>query len=153
MIYDDLLEEARNEGLIVKEKPLHARDGLINGRRIAIRQNIPQVQKVCALAEEIGHYKRNVGDITNQSLAANRKQERSGRLWAYERLIGLRGIISGYNARCQNRYELARHLGITEEYLQEAIDCYHAKYGLYVEIDNYIIIFEPGLRVLEKFCF
>lgn len=56
--YEDLLEEAQNEGLIVKEKPLIARDGLINGRRVAIRQNIPLVQKICALAEEIGHYKK-----------------------------------------------------------------------------------------------
>lgn len=150
MNYEDLLEEAHREGLIVKEKPLAARDGLINGRRIAIRQNIPQVQKACALAEEIGHYKRNVGDITDQSKVSNRKQEQLGRLWAYNRLVGLYGIISGYHARCQNRYELAKHLGITEEYLQEAINCYHAKYGVFVELSNYIIIFEPSLQVLEK---
>lgn len=151
MNYEDLLEEARNEGLIVKEKPLIARDGLISGRRVAIRQSISSAQKACALAEEIGHHKRNAGDITNQSLASNRKQERSGRLWAYNQLVGLHGIINGYKARCQNRYELAKHLGITEEYLQEAIDCYHMKYGIYVEVSNYMIIFEPSLMVFEKF--
>lgn len=151
MTYEDLLEEARKEGLIVKEKPLTARDGLINGRRVAIRGNIPTVQKACVLAEELGHYKRNVGDITNQASVSNRKQEHSGRLWSYNRLVGLHGIISGYNARCQSRYDLAKHLGITEEYLQEAIDCYHAKYGVFVETGNYIIIFEPNLRVMEKF--
>ncbi|MGL5434676.1 MAG: hypothetical protein ACRDBO_04645 [Lachnospiraceae bacterium] len=150
MIYEDLLEEARNEGLIVREKPLAARDGLISGRRIAIRRDIPSVQKACALAEEIGHHKRNVGDITDQSVIANCKQEHLGRLWAYNRLVGLQGIISGYKARCQNRYELAKHLGITEEYLQEAIDCYHMKYGVLVEVGDYIIIFEPSLRVMQK---
>ncbi len=150
MLYEELLEEARREGLIVKEKPLASRDGLINGRRVAIRQNIPSVQKACALAEEIGHHKRNAGDITDQTICANRKQELRGRLWAYERLIGLSGIISGYQARCQNRYELAQYLGITEEYLQEAVDYYHTKYGSFVEVNNYIIMFEPGLRIMEK---
>jgi hypothetical protein len=150
LTYDELMEEAQREGLIVKEKPLIARDGLISGRRVAIRENIPSVQKACALAEEIGHYKRNAGDITNQAITSNRKQERSGRLWAYEHLVGLSGIISGYQARCQNRYELANYLGITEEYLQEAIDCYHTKYGTFVEVGKYIILFEPSLEIREK---
>ena len=38
---------------------------------------------------------------------------------------------------------MAEYLDVTEEYLEEAIDCYKAKYGLYVSIDNYIIYFEP----------
>lgn len=32
---------------------------------------------------------------------------------------------------------------MTEEYLEETIDCYKAKYGLYASVDNYIIYFEP----------
>lgn len=150
MTYEDLLDQAREEGLLVKEKPLAARDGQISGRRIAIRDKLLLVQKTCVLAEEIGHYKQNAGDITDQSLAANRRQEHSGRLWAYNRLIGLHGIVDGCNAGCQNRYELANYLNITEEFVQEALDCYRAKYGVFAEAGDYIIMFEPNLRVLKK---
>ena len=45
MTYDELLMEADNNGLIVKEAPLQASDGRIKGRRIAIRQNIPTLRK------------------------------------------------------------------------------------------------------------
>ena len=32
---------------------------------------------------------------------------------------------------------------ITEEYLKEAMQCYHAKYGVYTVVDNYVIYFKP----------
>lgn len=152
MSYEELLEEAHENGLIVKEKPLDARDGLINGRRIAIRKDIPTLaHKACTLAEEIGHHKMTAGDILEQSSTSNRKQECAARLWGYNRMIGLHGIISGYRAGCQNRYELAKHLTVTEKFLQDALECYRSKYGVFAEIDNYIIIFEPSLSVYEKF--
>jgi len=149
--YEELLKEAHNEGLIVKEKPLVSRDGLINGKRIAIRMNIPTLaQKACTLAEEIGHHKMTAGDILEQSSVSDQKQEYIARLWSYNRMIGLQGIISGYKANCQNRYELAEFLNVTEEFLQEALDCYCSKYGAFAELDNYVIIFQPNLSVVEK---
>ncbi len=152
MGYYDLLKEADNAGLLVKEKPLQAHDGLISGCRIAIRKDIPtQVQKATVLAEELGHYHTTTGNILDQTDISNRKQERHARIWAYDKLIGLSGIISGFEAGCQNRYELAEHLGVTEEFLQEAIDCYTAKYGVCVQIENYVIMFTPGLGVMKRF--
>lgn len=149
--YDELLIEAEEAGLIVKEKPLHVNDGRIKGKKVAIRQDIPTLaQKSCVLAEEIGHYHTAVGDILDQINAANQKQKRSGRLWAYDKLIGLSGIIQGHRAQCRNRHELAECLGVTEEFLQEALDCYRQKYGIMAEIDGYIIMFEPALAVIEK---
>ena len=32
---------------------------------------------------------------------------------------------------------------LTEEYLKEAIQGYHSKYGVYAVVDNYVIYFEP----------
>lgn len=152
MTYDELLIEADDNGLIVKEKQLKFYDGRIKGRKIAIRQNIPTLKKkVCVLAEEIGHFHTNTMDILDQEQVINRKLERAGRMWAYDKLIGLSGIIQGYRARCQNRHELAECLGVTEEFLQEALECYKEKYGITVMIDGYTIMFEPALAVLEKF--
>jgi hypothetical protein len=151
LTYDELLIEAGNAGLLVKEKPLKFYDGRIKGRKIAIRQNIPTLtEKACVLAEEMGHYCTNTMDILDQKQVINRKLERAGRLWAYDKLIGLSGIIQGYRAQCRNRHELAECLGVTEDFLQEALDCYKEKYGLMTELDGYLIIFEPALSVIEK---
>lgn len=149
MDYESLLIEAEKENLIVKEKPLKANDGRIKGNRIAIRKDIPTLaEKACVLAEEIGHYKTTAGDILCQEGVGEKKQEKAARLWAYNRLVGLRGIIDGFTHGCRNRTELAEYLGVTEAFLQNAVDCYRRKYGTYVSVDNYIIYFEPSLAVL-----
>ena len=103
------------------------------------------------LAEELGHHYTTVGNILDQSDPGAMKQERKARLWAYNKLIGLSGIIQGYKAHCRNRYDLAKYLDVTEEFLDEALACYRNKYGTSVELDGYLIVFEPSLAVLEKF--
>ena len=144
MNYEQLLTAADQEGLLVKEQPLTGHDGLIRGSRIAIRKDIEtQAEKSCVLAEEIGHYRTSFGNILDQSKVESRKQEYRARLYGYNLKIGLAGLIRAYEARCRDRYEMAEYLDVTEEYLEEAIDCYKAKYGLYASVDNYIIYFEP----------
>ena len=152
MTYESLLDAADQEGLLVKEKPLCENDGLIRGNRIAIRKDIQtQTQKACVLAEELGHHYTTVGDILDQSDPAARKQELRARLWAYDKMIGLSGIVHGFRSHCRNRHELADCLHVSEEFLQEAIDCYREKYGCSVELDGYLILFDPSLAVIEKF--
>ena len=152
--YEELLIEADTEGLIVKEKPLNLYDGRIIGRNIAIRRNIPTLKKkACVLAEEIGHYHTATTNILDQTESVNRKLERAGRLWAYDKQVGLSGIIRGYRAQCRNRHELAEYLGVTEAFLQDAINCYKEKYGIKAEADGCIIMFEPYLAVIEKIVF
>ena len=149
MHYETLLIEAEKDSLIVKEKPLQANDGRIKGNRVAIRKNIPTLtEKACVLAEELGHHKTTAGNIIRQETVSEKKQENAARIWAYNRLIGLRGIIDGFTHGCRNRAELAEYLGVTEAFLQNAIDCYKRKYGLCVTVDNYVIYFEPALAVL-----
>ena len=64
MNYEALLNEAHQEGLIVKEKPLKYNNGRIKGKRIAIRQDIAtNTEKTCVLAEELGHHHTSVGNI------------------------------------------------------------------------------------------
>ena len=149
--YEELLIKADNAGLIVKEKNLVYNDGRLRGKCIAIRKNIPTlVKKACVLAEEIGHYHTTEIDILDQSSVANKKLERAGRVWAYDKQIGLLGIIQGYRARCQNLHELAEYLEVTEDFLLEALKCYKEKHGIMAKIDGYTIIFEPSLAVVES---
>ena len=108
-----------------------------------------QAEKACVLAEELGHYYTAVGDILDQSSTTNRKQELRGRIIAYNRLVGLRGIIEAYNHHCQDISETAEYLGVTEEFLNDTLTYYKNKYGMYTTVDNYTVIFEPSIAVLE----
>ena len=67
MNYNDLLIEVEHHDIIVKEKPLKAYDGRIKGNKIFIRSNLKETQKVCVLAEELGHHHTTVGNILDQS--------------------------------------------------------------------------------------
>ena len=148
--YEMLLDQAESRGLSVKEKPLQYKDGRIRGNRILSRSTIEtRCQKAAVLCEEIGHYETAVGNILDQSITANRKQELRGRIWAYNRLIGLTGIIRAYKMGCRNRYEMAECLDVPEDTLQEALNYYHARYGVCTQVDNYVIYFEPALGVME----
>lgn len=149
MDYTELLMEADANNLITKEKPLRANKGRIKGNRIAIQNTLTETEKKCVLAEELGHHYTTTGDILNQSSIENRKQEQQARTWAYNKLIGLMGIVDSYKAGCHNAAEMAEHLNVTEEFLMEALERYRNKYGTYTAIDNYVIFFEPSLGVLE----
>lgn len=149
MEYESLLNESDQANLIVKEKKLPGYKGRIYNNRIAVRQNMTSTEKGCILAEELGHFYTTSGNILDQTNATNRKQEYRARLWAYNKLVGLQGIISANQAGCKSLFETADYLGVTEEFLHEAIQCYHNKYGQYTVCDNYIIYFEPSIAVLE----
>ena len=57
MTYEELLQHADSEQIIVKEKPLKNFDGLAFSNKIAIRKDIKtSKEKSCVLAEELGHY-------------------------------------------------------------------------------------------------
>ena len=149
MNYTDLLNEASAKGLVVKEKMLQAHDGRIKENKIAIRKDMPEIEKACVLAEELGHFYTAAGDIFEQDSIQNIKTERAGRIFAYNRMIGLTGIINAYKRNCRSLPEMAEYLEVTEEFLQEALKCYRQKYGISCQIDNYIIFFEPSLAVME----
>ena len=150
MKYDILLNDANTEGLNIKERPFHTYDGRIKGNNIYLRKDMNIVEKTCVLAEELGHHHTSVGNILDMNDVRNRKQERQARLWGYNKLVGLTGIINAFRAGCQSRHEIADKLDVTEEYLQECIDCYRDKYGVYATLDNYVIYFIPNLAVMEK---
>ena len=116
---------------------------------IAISDRLTGKEQAAVLAEELGHHLTAAGNILDQSVTANRKQELSGRIWAYNRLIGLTGILRAYKMGCRNRYEIAECLDVPEDTLQEALDYYRSRYGVCVQVDNYVIYFEPSLGVME----
>lgn len=150
MNYEELLIEADSNNLITKEKDLLAHKGRIKGNKIAIKKDLLQKEKACVLAEELGHFYTTAGDILDQETILDIKQEQRARVWAYNKLIGLFGIISSYEAGCSSLFDMAEYLDVTEEFLSEALEYYRKKYGTCKEIDNYIVYFEPNIGILEK---
>lgn len=152
MTYEELLIQSDSKDIQVKEIPLREDDGRINGNRIGIRKDIPtQAEKSCVLAEELGHYHTTYGDILDLDNVQNRKQEFRARMWGYDRLIGLKGIIQAYKRGCRNPAEMAEELDVTEEYLLEALNAYRSKFGTRTTADGYVIYFEPSLAVMKLY--
>lgn len=149
--YEILLSEASENGLVVKEKPLKYNNGRIKGSRVAIRQDLStSVEKACVLAEELGHHYTTYGNILDQSDTSNRKQELRARAWAYNKQIGLLGLIRAYEHGCRNRFEIAEYLEVTEEVLEECLSFYQNKYGVYANVDNYVVYFIPNLVIMKR---
>ena len=144
MNYEEL--QIQNSTLHIKEMCLSDVEGLkglyVDGN-IAIKMDMTNTEKACVLAEELGHHYTTVGNILDQSKTENRKQERRARLWAYRKMFDVIDLISAYKYGCRNQYELAEYLGVTEQFLEDALHTYKEKYGLYTKIDRYIICFEP----------
>ncbi len=151
MTYEALLDYADSQNVIVREKNIPGYGGRIYNNRIAIRKDLEtQAEKSCMLAEELGHYHKNYGDILDQTDTRNQKQEYKARLWGYNTQIGLLGIIQAFEHGCQNSYEAAEFLDVPEEYFINAINCYRQKYGIYTTVDNYTVFFEPTLAVYKS---
>lgn len=150
MKYDALLDEANAEGISIKERPFKTYDGRIKGKDIYLRKDMNTTEKACVLAEELGHYHTSVGNLLDMTIPSNRKQERQARLWAYNKQIGLKGLVRAYEHGCTASHEIAEYLDVTEEALQECIEFYRDKYGEYKTVEHYIIFFIPHLAVLKK---
>ena len=148
--YDELISEAEQMGLIVKEKPLQSADGRILNNKIVIRDSLDELEKKCVLAEEIGHYLKNAGDILDQRSTSNSRQEDRARSWAYDRLIGLDGLVSAFECGCQTKFDVAEYLDVTTAFLDDALKKYKERYGIVVKYKEYFIYFYPCLAVLKK---
>ena len=106
--------------------------------------------KACILAEELGHHYTSTGNIIDQTFIGNRKQELHAKAWAYDRMIGLNGIITCYKNGCNCKQDIIDFLNITDKFLSDAIKYYLEKYGCFTTFENYVIYFQP-LGVLELY--
>lgn len=151
MGYEELLIEAYKLDIDVKEKPLKSTNGLCVGNRIAIEDKLSNNEKHCTLAEEMGHYKLTVGNITDQTKLENRKQEIVARRWGYEKLVGVMDLIKAYEHGCWSRYEIAEYLNVTEEFLDNVLNYYSCRYPDGCSIDRYWLDFDNGLNIFKKY--
>lgn len=50
--------------------------GLCYGEKIGIKKDMTSNEKACILAEEIGHFKKTVGNILDQSIIGNKNKKK-----------------------------------------------------------------------------
>ena len=151
--FECLADKACEDGIDIVNRNFNSNriKGLYCDGTVALNSEIKtSKERACILAEELGHHHTSTGVIVDLSSVQNRKQERQARLWAYNNRIGLYGLIRAYEQGCKNRYEVAEFLDVTEEFLEEALNTYREKYGVYATIDNYIIYFIPQLIICKK---
>lgn len=140
--YEQLVLDANMMGLEIIEKNFKSdAKGLCKGNKIGIRKDMPETEKACILAEEIGHYYTTTGDILDQKNISNRKQEGIARKWAVDKMLHIEDLFQATEQPCQNLYEVAEYLEVTEEFLLEAIKIFKKRYGLSYTYDGKIIIF------------
>lgn len=134
--FEQLEEEAREQGIAVDETVLQAGDpldGLCLQRDeadqplILLNRHRPASARTVALAEELGHYHRSAGDIVDQSQVAHRKSENAGRAWAYERLVPAETIREYLRKGYFCFQEIAEELNVTPDFLLESMAYYQRK--------------------------
>lgn len=151
-IYEELQQEAYENNIILKEVGLKSNsDGLYYDGKIAINKNrlTTTTEKACVLAEELSHHYTSYGNILDLNEISNSKQEYKARLFSYDKLIGLNGLINAWKNRCRSKEEMAEFLNVTISFLDETLECYKSKYGVSTQIDNYNISFSPTFRIIE----
>ena len=151
--YETLLDAAEQDGITVTENFDFSETrfkGLYCDGAIALDKSLhTKAERTSILAEELGHHYTSYGNILDLHNVSDIKQEGRARLWAYNRLIGLQGIIATYKHGCTSLHDMAEFLEVTEEFLNDSLTTYRQKYGCCAKLDNYVIYFEPALGVLE----
>ncbi|WP_088815489.1 MULTISPECIES: ImmA/IrrE family metallo-endopeptidase [Listeria] len=123
-----LLDKLDLKIIYEKSLPCGAKALLIENT-IYILKGLTQAEEVCTIIEEISHKLYSNGNILDVSKTTNRKQEFFARRKAHEYLVPRSLLEDCYQKGLRNYYEVADHLGITEEFLKEACDHYMQKYG------------------------
>jgi len=152
--FEELQQIAYESGVkLIEDYPFQSDQlkGLYADNTIALNEALcSSMDKTCILAEELGHHFTSVGNIIHLKDVRCQKQERKARMWAYDRQIGLRGLIRAYEANCADCHDMADFLEVTPTFLEEALEAYRERYGVFTELDSYLLIFIPALYIVKR---
>lgn len=124
--------------------------GIIKGNTVRIDSRLSSKKMKCTMVEEAMHWKYTSGNIIDQKVKANVKQEIFARRRAHYYLIPLDKIKECHDLGLSTYYEVAEYLDVTEEFLHEAVESYREKYGLMYNTGEYIINFGSTIEVFME---
>ena len=126
--------------------------GLNIGNEIHLDKRRCQYEKHGILAEEIGHYEKTHGDITNITSIRNWKLELVARRWGYEKIVSLDKLIECHETGHKTLDEVCMYLEVTPKYLETSIDHYLSRHGMSILHKGYEIFFDPlNIRRVKNF--
>ena len=133
--------------IIISKKLPKFLGGLTFIRDIYINHNLTEREKYEVLQEEFAHYDYTVGDIASGDSEADKKQEALARSKAMERTVTLDGLIHCYFSHAWSLEEVADYFGVTEKYVQQAIQNYRNKYGLVFQYNGYYFDLRSAINI------
>ena len=71
-------------------------------------------------------------------------------MYAYNKLIGIQGLIDCYECGCSNIHEMSEYLDVTERFVSDALEAYEQKYGTQIRYKEYIVRFNPSLSIIKN---
>lgn len=151
--FEELEQLAADEGIPVDFVSFQSErlKGLYIDGNIALSDAlVTDAEKASILAEEIGHHFTSSGNILDMDDPFNRRQELIAREYGHRLLVDIPQLVTVYESGCRNIYEMSEHLGVTEDFLREALNRYQQKYGARpVSYKNYLIFFVPSLSIMH----
>jgi Zn-dependent peptidase ImmA (M78 family) len=127
---EEMLQQMADKQVVVLEDPRLPRSvkGLYlwdeKQPLIILRPDMDNREKLCILAEEIGHYETATMDMRYCSRYQIARQERLAMERAIQHLVPLRGLEQAVHAYIWTPWDCADYFGITEEMMNQAMDYY-----------------------------
>lgn len=153
--YEHLEQLAASNNLPIDTSILQeddAYDGLFlslkDGRGIILINRLRSLAKrTAALAEELGHYFKSVGDLRDLQDILAAKSENLGRAWSYQQLLPRPILESQLKNGNGTPWELAEATGLPEDFVLEAVTFHSRRSSHHLSVKT----LPPEVRnVLEK---
>lgn len=144
-IFDEGISLVRLDGLPIRAFYVRAAERAL----IAVSTGIPEPDRVCVYAEELGHHHTSTGNLLRVCAREYERQERRARKWAYNRLVPLDEIGKAYFEQDADPDDMAEGLSVPRKYLDDAIRHYTDVFGVECHTDTYHFQFIPYL-LIEK---
>ena len=141
---------ADNDGITVLEHNFIGNTkGIYCDGVVVLNKNCSTIEKCCTLAEELGHHHTASANIIELDTLDKKKQEILGHRWGIEKLLPLSYIVDAVIDGYSNLAELAEHLEVTPEYLQEALVYYSQKHGTSIDYHEHRVIFSDASVIVH----
>lgn len=117
--------------------------------RIILQNGLSTPEKLCTLAEELGHHHTSQGNLMNACTREYERQETRAKKWAVRRLLPLDTIGEAYLLHGGDSAAMAEWLDVTETFLHQAIRFYARQFGVRGRTGRYRYQFEPFFHVTD----
>lgn len=152
-MYEQLLDEAKEQGLTVIEKYPFCSPrirGLCCDDTIAISAQVDtEAERTVILCEELTHAMHTAGDILTDSRMERRVRER-----IFDRLVGTAGLVRACLAGCRTPWEIADFCGVPEAFLHALLANYRERFDPRITVTlpegRYLLTLQPTLHVSKS---